>query len=98
MGNCNLCGINFSRRSTLKRHIKRLHSYTKPSHNYGLCKKAFTSIKSFIYHKQSHKPVDTKFHLIQHGLHKICKVYQKIFKRKITTTVEVRLILMPIVP
>ncbi len=88
MVSCNLCGMNFTRKSTLKRHVERLHSYTRPSHICVLCKKAFTNLRSFNYHKQTHKPVDTKFHLIQHGLHKTCEVYQKIFKRDIVTTGE----------
>ena len=88
MVSCNFCGAIFTRRSNLKRHIERMHTYTRPRHICILCKKAFISLRSFNYHKQSHKPTDNHFHLIRQGLNNTCQVYQKVFNNNIATTTE----------
>lgn len=86
MVQCQYCSAVFTRGANLKAHIKRVHSYTKPKHICIICKKAFISLRGFNYHKQIHKPIKSKFHVIEHGLHRNCEVYQRVFFSTKTTS------------
>ena len=79
MVKCKYCSASFTRSTNLKAHINRVHNFTRPRHICIICKKSFISLRSFSYHKQSHKPTNSKFRLIEHGLHRKCEVYQRLF-------------------
>ena len=73
---CLLCGVKFTRKTSLKYHIKTLHARALLVHQCQQCGGIFQTLDALRRHRENHAP-QHRFILRQHAFKGRCKLYRK---------------------
>ena len=84
---CPHCPSTFTRKGTLKNHVKRVHgNHVSPSYVCFQCEKPFFHAADYLAHRRTAHPRSDDFVLVENALHNACVTYRMTFDERVCTT------------